>query len=415
MAKKISPQFTSFRILGKKAQDLLNRAAEMKRKENAKQELVEPAATKGAPEVTVIRFSLTNIVQAAFVLLAVSAGVMLVSALRDTIILFLLSFFLAAILDPGVKRLQRIGFPRGIAILLQYLVALCVIVFLLVSLIPVIARQLQDIAALINDQVNAFLVNPQISLPFITADVNARLTELVHTTLEGMSITKFTDALWITGQSMSSFAQGSVVALTRIAGSVGNFFVKLVVVLVLAFFIQIEKEHIRLWFRSFFTARYRAVIDLKTEAIYEKIGQWAGGQLLLGIAIGGLVFIAMTILRIPYAATLALLAGFTEFIPYIGPLIAAIPAVLIALTEGGWLWALIIMGVYYVIQWCENNLLVPLIMKRAVGLSPIAVIFAMLMGISFPSIIHPILGLLLAVPFTTIIAIFLDDWRLLKK
>ena len=75
------------------------------------------------------------------------------------------------------------------------------------------------------------------------------------------------------------------------------------------------------------------------------------------------------------------------------------------------MWALIVAGVYYVIQWCENNLLVPLIMKRAVGISPIAIMFAMLVGVSFPAIVHPILGLLLAVPATTIIVIFLEDWR----
>ena len=62
-------------------------------------------------------------------------------------------------------------------------------------------------------------------------------------------------------------------------------------------------------------------------------------------------------------------------------------------------------------EWGENNFLVPLIMKRAVGLSPIAIIFAMLVGISFPDIIHPILGILLAIPTTTIIAVFLEDAR----
>jgi predicted PurR-regulated permease PerM len=133
--------------------------------------------------------------------------------------------------------------------------------------------------------------------------------------------------------------------------------------------------------------------------------------LILGLVVGSLVFIALTILGMPYALTLAALAAFTEFIPYVGPFIAAVPAVLIALTEGGFLWAVVVAAVYYVVQWCENNLLVPLIMKRAVGLSPIAIIFAMLVGVSFPEVIHPILGILLAIPVTTIIAVFLNDMR----
>jgi predicted PurR-regulated permease PerM len=131
--------------------------------------------------------------------------------------------------------------------------------------------------------------------------------------------------------------------------------------------------------------------------------------------VGLLAFLALTILGMPYALTLAVLAGFTEFIPYVGPFIAAIPAVLIALTQEGFLWAVILMGVYYVIQWCENNLLVPLIMKRAVGLSPIAIIASMLIGVSFPDFIHPILGLLIAIPATTIVTLFLEDWHTIRE
>lgn len=411
MAKKSTDSFTSFRIIGKKAQELLVRAAELRNKQTT--DGTEPPAHNGdhTQEELVVRFSMSNIAQAALLLLAIGIGVVLIVVLRDTLIILLLALFLAAIIDPGVRMLERFGFPRGIAVLLQFLIALCIFLFLLISLIPIIASQLQQIAFLINDSVNSFLLNPSIHLPLVTDDINLRLTEFVRVTLVNMSITKFTDALQILGQNMSSIAQGSVLFLSRIAGSVGNFFIQLIVVLVLAFFIQIEKEHIRIWLRSFFAARGRAFLDQKAEAISLKIGQWARGQLILGLAIGSLVFIALSILRIPYAATLAVLAGFTEFIPYIGPFIAAVPAILIALTEGGIFWALLVAGIYYVIQWCENNLLVPLIMKRAVGLSPIAIILAMLMSFSFPDVIHPILGLLLAVPVTTIIAIFLDDWR----
>ncbi len=413
--KKDSDSFTSFRIIGRKAQQLLERAAELRQKDTSGTSTPPPVDRKDTREEVTVRFSLVNIAEVALLLLAIGVGVTLVVVLRDNIIVLLLAFFLAAIIDPGVRMLERNGFPRGIAVLLQFLLAIFVFLFLLISLIPILASQLQQIAILINDSVNAFLLNPQIHLPLVSAELNVRLTTLVEATLANLAITQFTDALQILSQNMSSVAQGSVLVLSRIAGSVGNFFITLIIVLVLAFFIQIEKEHIRQWIRSFFTARGRAYMDLKADAIGVKIGQWARGQILLGVAVGLLVFIALAILRIPYAATLAVLAGFTEFIPYVGPLIAAVPAVLIALTEGGIFWALIVMGIYYVIQWCENNLLVPLIMKRAVGLSPIAIIFAMLTGLSFPSLIHPVLGLLLAVPVTTIIAIFLDDYRVTKK
>ncbi len=407
--------FTSFRILGKKAQTLLMRAHDLKKKQPDHAAIDEVHEAEGSENTLKVEFSLSSVALSTMIVILVALGAWIVYMLTSTIVLLLLGFFVAAIMDPGVRWLERMGFPRGIAILLHYFVALFVFLFLLISLIPIIAQQLQQIAILLNDQVNMFLANPQISLPFLAEDVNLRLTQLVTTTLEDLSIQNFTSALSSFGNDLSSIAQNLTELATQIAGSVLKFFVNLVVVLVLAFFIQIEKEHIHVWISGFLPSSVRFYLDRKTEAVHYKIGQWARGQILLGLSIGSLVFIALVILRIPYATTLAVLAGFTEFIPYLGPFIAAVPAILIAITQGGWVSALIVLGVYYVIQWCENNLLVPLIMKRAVGLSPIAIMCAMLAGFSFPTIIHPILGLLLAVPATTILTIFLEDWRSYRK
>ena len=161
--------------------------------------------------------------------------------------------------------------------------------------------------------------------------------------------------------------------------------------------------------------RYRTYLHSKSEAMHTKIGQWARGELLLMLSIATLTFIALIILGMPYALTLAVLAGFCEFIPAVGPLIAAIPAVMIALSDKGLVYALVVAGVYYIIQWCENNLLVPLIMRRAVGLSPVAILFAMMVGISFPNTIHPLVGVMLAIPITTILALFLEDWQKIHR
>lgn len=401
--------FRSFRILGEKAQRFLARAKKEMQKEEKKSSTPLP---KGE-HLDEIRFRLStgSLLQSAFTILAIIVGTWFVIQTRDKIILVLLSVFVAIIIDPGVYKMEHAGIPRGIGILIHYFFALFLFFFLLFSLIPIIASQLQQIAIFISLEVDAFLSNPFISLPLLTDSMNERLTALAQATLQDLSINQFVSNLEQLGQNLSSVAQGSVRFATRIAGSVLSFIVNTIIVLVMAFFIQLEKECLVRWFRGFFPFRYRMYMDSKSEAIHLKIAQWARGQLLLGLTIGALVFLALIILGMPYATTLAALAAFTEFIPYVGPFIAAIPAVLIALTQEGLMWALVIAGIYYVIQWCENNMLVPLIMKRAVGLSPIAIIFAMLIGISFPTIIHPILGILLAVPFTTIVALFLEDWR----
>jgi predicted PurR-regulated permease PerM len=74
-------------------------------------------------------------------------------------------------------------------------------------------------------------------------------------------------------------------------------------------------------------------------------------------------------------------------------------------------WGVVVAAVYYVIQWCENNLIVPLIMKRTVGLSPSVTMVAMMVGVSFPTIVHPILGVILSIPTATVVALFLEDIR----
>lgn len=367
-----------------------------------------------AGEEMKVALSVSSVARATLVIIGILIGVWLIFMLRDKLILLLLGFFVAAIIDPGVTAMERWNIPRGVGILIHYVVALSLFVFLLVSLIPIVADQLQEIARLISAAAEVFFRDPRISLPLLTPEMNANLSDLVKAVFENLSIDKLSDALSSLGQSLASFAGGSFLLATRVGLSVLQFFARLMVVLVLAFFIQIEKENIRSWFRSFFPVEYRRYLDVKTEAMQFKIGRWARGQLLLGLIVGSLVFLALSILGIKYAATLAVLAAFTEFIPYIGPFIAAVPAVLIAVTEGGPLWALIVALIYYVVQLCENNLLVPRIMKQAVGLSPVVVIFGMLVGVSFHDIIHPVLGILLAVPVATIITLFLEDWRMMR-
>ncbi len=416
--KQSDDSFTSFRVLGKKAQSLIQRASSELQKRRKKHDANdEPLPTRhsngSTPDILTVRFSPASILQAMLVVVAVAVGIALLYWLRNVIILLCLGFFVAAIIDPGVRLMERWGVPRGIGVLVHYVFAVIVLVFLLISLIPIIAEQLQQIAFLIKSQVNQFLANPDFTwLPLVPVDVQRDLADLVQAALRDQSINNFTDALQKWSDSMSSVGVAGVQFVTKLAGSVAAFIAQLIIVLVLAFFIQMEREHVRMWVRGFLGTKSRLYLDDKTEAVHHKIGQWARGQLLLGFCIGLLVYIALLILGMEeYAATLAVLAGFTEFIPYIGPFIAAVPAVLIGITTGGFWWALGIALVYYVIQWCENNLLVPLIMRRAVGLSPIAIICAMLAGLSFPQLIHPILGLLLAVPVTTIITIFLEDWR----
>ncbi|MDD5623572.1 MAG: AI-2E family transporter [Candidatus Peribacteraceae bacterium] len=408
--------FMSFRIIGKKAQRLLQRARKTILTEVQEQrEKRASLPLRNTRNDLVVHLSVLSVARATLAVLAVCVGAIVVYELRDKILLLLLAGFVAVVIDPSVQSMTRIGIPRGIAVLVHYFVAIFLFAFLVVSLIPIVALQLQQIAIFLSERVNLFLQDPQISLPLLTAETNQRLTVLTQTSLQNLSISRFTDALQQLSQNLSGLAQGSWEFAKVIAGSVASFITSFIVVLVLAFFMQLEKEKIIHWFRGFFPPSLRSYMDLKLEAIHTKLAQWARGEALLMLSIFTLTLIALLILRMPYALTLAILAGFCEFVPAVGPFLAAIPAVLIAVTQGGIVWGLVIAGVYYVIQWCENNLLIPLIMKRAVGLSPIAILFALMIGISFPDTIHPVLGVILSIPATTILVLFLEDLRSIRE
>jgi predicted PurR-regulated permease PerM len=128
------------------------------------------------------------------------------------------------------------------------------------------------------------------------------------------------------------------------------------------------------------------------------------GQLALSFIIGGAAYLGLSILSVPYALPLAILAGIMEVVPVIGPIVSAIPAILIAYLISPFL-ALMVALIYFVIQQLENHLIVPQVMNKAVGLNPLVVILAIAIG----GRLLGISGALLAVPITVVIQIITED------
>ncbi len=418
MAKKstsTADSFKSIQILSAKAQSLWTKAKERMQNHHAG-EPSEPTSLPSSRKNTV-RVDISAITAAKLtctIILVLSIAWFLI-AIRDSLLILFLSFFLAIIIDYNVRWLEKWRVPRSVAVWLIYLIFLSVVIFLIASLIPIVSAQVQEIARYINSQADSFLLNPNVHLPIVPESVNERLTVIVQNILQNLGIKDRASALLQFGQNLSTVAESSLGFAAQLAGSVFNFIVNLILILFLAFFIQLEREKIIDFIRSILSPGYRSYYDAKADAIYQKMSQWFRGQLILCFSIGILVFTALKILGMPYALTLALLAGFTEFIPYAGPIIGAIPAVIIAFAQLGFVWGLVVAGVFYIIQLSENNVLVPMIMKHSVGLSPISIMFGMLVGVSFPQVIHPVIGIILAVPTAAVITIFVQDFYTLRR
>src|SRR5262249_22592104 len=132
-------------------------------------------------------------------------------------------------------------------------------------------------------------------------------------------------------------------------------------------------------------------------------GLWVRGQLTLMLAIGLATLVAYTILGVPSALLLAFFAALCEAIPIVGPALGAIPAVLVAATVSPQL-ALVVIGVYILLQFLEGNVLVPIVMKNTIGLSPFVVLVTLLVGAAVAGIV----GAFLSVPIAASVEVILE-------
>ena len=136
-----------------------------------------------------------------------------------------------------------------------------------------------------------------------------------------------------------------------------------------------------------------------------KIGLWLRGQLILSFIIFLLIYVALSILGVKYALILALVAGMTEFVPYLGPILAAVPAIILVFAQSGFVMALFVAIIYYLVQLIENNIIVPKVMQKVVGLNPIVGIAVLMIGFNLGGVV----GAILSIPVATAVSVFVKD------
>ena len=211
--------------------------------------------------------------------------------------------------------------------------------------------------------------------------------------------------------SRAPAGSGDVVTgvLGALWGFVGGIF-GLVSILLLTFYLLVESQSVYNLFVRLFPRRDRNRVATVSALVTEKISAWLGGQMLLGLIIGAISAIGFFLMGVPYFFVLAVIAGIGEMIPMVGPLLSAIPAVLVALTVSPGL-ALAVAGFCLAVQLIENNVLVPKVMGETVGLSAVTVIASLLIG----SELLGFVGALLAVPTAAIIQVLFEEVYLAEK
>ena len=198
----------------------------------------------------------------------------------------------------------------------------------------------------------------------------------------------------------SSFSSG----FTSIVGGTFGGLVNLILVIVMSFYLSIQEKGLVTFLRIVTPVKHeKYVIDLWART-QRKIGLWFQGQLFLGLVVGAITFIVLSILGVQYAFLIAVISGLAELIPF-GLTFAAIPAVLFAVIDGGILLGFKVLIFYIILQQLENYVIGPAIVKRVVGIPPLIVLVAFLVGITLAGF----WGALLAIPFAVLILEYLSD------
>jgi predicted PurR-regulated permease PerM len=310
---------------------------------------------------------------------------------RDVLLLIYVSGLLAIGFSPIIRLIERqkvlpIGtqrFPRWLAILVLYLFILGTLTGIGFMIVPPLidqAQQLWTAAPEMFDKGQDFLIRKGV--------LNQHLT--------------LREAVARAPKTSGGEAVGTVMG--AVTGVVGGLF-GLVTILILTFYILVEADNLRDSLLRLFRRGDRTRAAAASRDITGKVSAWLGGQLLLGGLIGGSSAIALWLLGIPFFYVLALISGVGELIPVVGPILAAIPAVLVASTVS--LNKAILVIVFFVIQQqLENHILVPKIMERQVGVSAVTVIVALLIG----GKLLGIPGAILAVPSAAIIQVLFNEF-----
>ncbi len=286
----------------------------------------------------------------------------------DVILLLFVAFILVSALYPAVHQLEQWKFPRFLAVFLVFLATLFIIISLLALGFTPLIRQTTNLSAKLGETVTQLLRANLVDKSII----NDEMTNLSHQIL---------------GYTLD----------------IAQNLISLVSVIVLTFYLLLDKEKIEGLIASFFLHNQPKARNF-LQRLEEKLGAWLRGQLALSLLVGLLVYIGLVILGIQYALPLAIIAGLMEVVPVIGPLISAIPGVLIGLTVSPFL-AVLVAALYFAVQQVESHVIVPQVMQRAVGLNPILVILAVTVG----GRLLGISGALLAVPIAVVIQVVLEE------
>jgi predicted PurR-regulated permease PerM len=315
------------------------------------------------------------------ILKVIVAGVVLyfLWAVRDILLILLLAMIVASAMEPLVNYLKQHKVPRPVSVTAVYIFVLGALGLLFYLVIPLVLAQ----SKILLDKLPGYLQIFQDKFgSFLGSNSTSDLSQ----------------------QLFSGF--GSEQSVLSSSFGIFNTVISGISILVIAFYLVAEQHGMNRLISSLVPGQHKDFTEGLLEKIQKKMGLWILGQIIASVVMFLITWAGLSLLHIQYALVLAIIAGILEIVPYIGPIVSAIPAMFFGLIQGGWGLAFGVAVLYFLLHELEGYILIPKIMEKTVGISPLAVLLAVLVGFKLAGAV----GIVIAVPVVGAVAVAISEF-----
>lgn len=337
------------------------------------------------PERTIFSISSGSI----FKVIAILALCFFLFYIKDVILAVLASVVIASALEPTIRFLLKYKIPRTGAVVIVYICLVVLIGLFFYFVVPVLLNELLALSQTLPDLIN--------SLNLKSTDMSG-----IEKAIRGVSSsTSFSEYFTSITNVFSSLGKNPFDTARYLFGGVSAA----VIIIVLSFYLSAQHDGVGDFLRIVTPLRYESYVIGLWRRSQRNIARWMQGQLMLGLMVGFFVYLGLRILGIRHALILALISAIFEIIPVFGPILGSIPGIVISFVDGGIPLALLVAGLYVIVQQLESNVIYPLVVKKVIGVPPMVVIISLVIGLSLAGV----LGVILSVPIATVLMEYLND------
>lgn len=331
-----------------------------------------------------IKISNKTLITALFLVILVFALV----KLKDLVLVVLTSIVIASFVRTASEKLKKYHMPKTVSVVGMYIFGFALLSGLFYFFIPVLIIELSKLIPIISNLIPGILDSTTVEgAKTVANSLNDGTTVLpeVLKQLQG---------------SLVSVSSGFFGVIANLFGNIAN----VILIIVISFYLSLAEDGIESFLKIVTPKKYEEYTISLWKRSQRKIAHWLRGQMFMGLIVGLLTFIGLALVGVEYALLLAVIAAVFEMIPF-GIILASIPAISLAFASGGLTLAILVAGLYVVIQQVETYIVQPLVVRKVTGVSPIAVILSVLVGFKLAGF----WGLILAIPVAVTLLEYIKD------